>query len=90
MIKSLICNFFFRACLPDVYIFRAGTALTQNIHLITIRSELQNHFKYDLKSNQNQFIKYDFHPIKIIFLKLILNQNQNHEKIDCNQFKSLT
>ena len=37
MIKSLICNFFFRACLPDVYIFRAGTALTQNIRLITIR-----------------------------------------------------
>ena len=56
----------------------------------SICSELQNHFKYDLKSNQNQFLKYDFHPIKIIFLKLILNQNQNHEKIDCNQFKSLT
>ena len=53
-------------------------------------SELQNHFKYDLKSNQNQFLKYDFHPIKIIFFKLMLNQNQNHEKIDCNQFKSLT
>ena len=33
-------------------------------------SELQNHFKYDLKSNQNQFLKYDFHPIKIIFLKI--------------------
>ena len=53
-------------------------------------SELKNPFKCDLKSNQNQFLKYDFHPIKIIFLKLILNQNQNHEKIDCNQFKSLT
>ena len=37
MIKSLICNFFFRAYLPDVYIFRAGTALAQNIRLITIR-----------------------------------------------------
>ena len=42
MIKSLICNFFFRACLPDVYIFRAGTALTQNIRLITIRDVYYN------------------------------------------------
>ena len=54
-------------------------------------SELQNHFKNDLKSNQNQFLKYDFSSNQnIFFLKLILNQNQNHEKIDCNQFKSLT
>ena len=41
--------------------------ITASKRKLGLGSELQNHFKYDLKSNQNQFLKYDFHPIKIIF-----------------------
>ena len=50
----------------------------------------ENQFKSDLKSNQNHFWNYDLNQIKIISEKNDWNQNQNHEKIDCNQFQSLT
>ena len=57
---------------------------------IEVGSDQENQFKSDLKSNQNHFWNYDLNQIKIISEKNDWNQNQNHEKIDCNQFQSLT